>query len=53
MRWHWPHFDGTDIASETVAEYDGDLEIDDALVEALIRAAKEIEKRVRALGPLD
>ena len=35
-----------------VAEYEGDLDIDDALVEALIRTAMEIEKRVRALKPL-
>jgi len=35
-----------------VAEYEGELDIDDALVEALIRAAQEIEKRVRALKPL-
>ena len=34
------------------AEYEGDLDIDDALVEALIRTAMEIEKRVRALKPL-
>jgi hypothetical protein len=35
-----------------IAEYEGELDIDDALVEALIRAAKEIGKRVRALKPL-
>jgi hypothetical protein len=35
-----------------IAEYEGEIDIDDALVEALIRAAKEIEKRVRALKPL-
>jgi len=35
-----------------VAKYEGELDIDDALVEALIRATKEIEKRVCALKPL-
>jgi hypothetical protein len=35
-----------------VAEYEGEIDLDDALVDALIRAAKEIEKRVRALAPL-
>ena len=35
-----------------VAEYEGEIDIDDALVDALIRAAKEIERRVRALTPL-
>jgi hypothetical protein len=35
-----------------VAEYEGELDIDDALVDAMIRAAKEIEKRIRALTPI-
>lgn len=35
-----------------IAEYEGELDIDDALVDALIRVAKEIEKRVRELKPL-
>ena len=35
-----------------IAEYEGDLDVDDALVEALIRVAREVESRVRALGPI-
>jgi len=32
-----------------VAEYEGEIDIDDALVDALILAAREIEKRIPAL----
>ena len=35
-----------------LAEYEGDLEIDAALLTALIRVAHEVEKRVIALGKL-
>lgn len=35
-----------------LAEYEGDLDVDDALVEALIRAARMVAKRVAALGPV-
>jgi hypothetical protein len=34
------------------SEYDGVLEIDTAMVEALIRVASVVETRVQALGPL-
>lgn len=35
-----------------LAEYEGDLEVDQALVEALIRVAQEVASRVTALGPV-
>jgi hypothetical protein len=35
-----------------VAEYEGEVDIDAALLAALIRVAGEVEKRVIALGPL-
>jgi hypothetical protein len=35
-----------------VAEYEGYLEIDQSLVEALIRVGQEVEKRVELLGPI-
>ena len=35
-----------------LAEYEGELEIDDALLAALVRVAGEVEKRVIALGAL-
>jgi hypothetical protein len=35
-----------------LAEYEGDLDVDDALVEALIRAARTVAERVAALGPV-
>jgi hypothetical protein len=35
-----------------VAEYEGHLDVDRALVEALIRVAHEIARRIAALGPL-
>jgi hypothetical protein len=34
-----------------LAEYEGDLDVDDALVEALIRAAQTVAERVAAFGP--
>jgi hypothetical protein len=34
-----------------VAEYEGHLDVDRALVEALIRVARDIESRLAALGP--
>ena len=34
------------------AEYEGLLDVDSKLLEAVIRIAREIEKRVRALGPV-
>lgn len=36
-----------------LAEYEGDLDVDDALVEALIRVAQEVAERVAALGPME
>lgn len=35
-----------------LAEYEGDLDVDDALVEALIRTARTVAERVAALGPV-
>ena len=35
-----------------LAEYEGALDIDEALLEALIRVAGEVEKRVATLAPL-
>ena len=35
-----------------VAEYEGVVDLDDALLAALIRVAAEVEKRVVALGPV-
>lgn len=35
-----------------LAEYEGDLDVDDALVEALIRAARTVAERVSGLGPV-
>lgn len=35
-----------------LAEYEGDLDVDAALVEALIRTTLIVEERVSALGPL-
>ncbi|MBU2749610.1 hypothetical protein HER14_01130 [Acidithiobacillus thiooxidans] len=35
-----------------LAEYEGDLDVDDALVEALIRVAKTVAERVSTLGPV-
>jgi hypothetical protein len=34
------------------SEYEGLTDIDQALVDAIVRVAREIEKRVRALGPV-
>ena len=36
-----------------LAEYEGDLDVDEALVLALIRVAKNVADRVQALGPLE
>ncbi len=35
-----------------IAEYEGELDVDDALVDALVRVTSEIESRVLALPPL-
>ena len=35
-----------------LTEYEGSSDIDEALVEAVIRIAREVEKRVVALGPV-
>ena len=35
-----------------VAEYEGNLDVDEALLAALIRVAGEVAKRVTALGPV-
>jgi len=34
-----------------LAEYEGDVDVDEALVEATIRVAREVEARVAALAP--
>jgi len=36
-----------------LAEYEGDLDVDDALVAALIRVARMVAERVTALGPVE
>lgn len=35
-----------------LAEYEGDVDLDGALVTAVIRVAREVEARVLALGPV-
>lgn len=35
-----------------LAEYEGDLDVDDALVQALIRVGRTVADRVAALGPV-
>ena len=35
-----------------LAEYEGELDVDEALVEALLRAARLVAERVTALGPV-
>jgi hypothetical protein len=35
-----------------LAEYEGDLDVDDALVEALVRVTRIVEERLAALGPV-
>jgi len=35
-----------------LAEYEGDLDVDDALLQALIRVARTVAERVAALGPV-
>jgi len=35
-----------------LAEYEGDLDVDDALVKALIRVAQTVAERVTVLGPV-
>ena len=35
-----------------LAEYEGDLDVDDALVAALVRTAQAVEQRALALGPI-
>ena len=34
------------------SEYEGHLDIDEAIVDALVRVAAEVEARVKALAPL-
>lgn len=36
-----------------LAEYEGDVEIDDALLAALLRVTAEVARRAQQLGPLD
>ncbi len=36
-----------------LAEYEGDVELDEALVEAMIRVARVVAERVKALGPVE
>ncbi|MDP3295832.1 MAG: hypothetical protein Q8M37_13995 [Nevskia sp.] len=35
-----------------LAEYEGEIEVDEALLSALIRVAEEVARRVEALGPI-
>jgi hypothetical protein len=35
-----------------LAEYEGDLDVDEALVEALIRTAETVAERAASLGPV-
>ena len=39
-------------AKRNVAEYQGELDVDEAMVAAMIRATREIENLVRRLGPV-
>lgn len=39
-------------ALDNLAEYEGHLEVDEAVVAALIRVAGEVDARLHALGPL-
>lgn len=39
-------------SKRNLAEYEGDLDVDDALVQALIRVARTVADRVAALGPV-
>jgi hypothetical protein len=48
---HWRVLDQAH-RKRNLAEYEGDLDVDDALVGALIRVAQEVAKRVAALGPV-
>lgn len=41
---------GTQTEIEGLAEYEGHLEVDQALVEALIRVAQEVASRVAGFG---
>ena len=45
----WRVLDGAH-KKRNLAEYEGTTDIDEALVEATIRVAREVERRVRALG---
>jgi hypothetical protein len=45
----WRVLDGAH-KKRNLAEYEGATDIDEALVEATIRVAREVERRVRALG---
>jgi hypothetical protein len=47
---HWRVLDQAH-RKRNIAEYEGHLDIDRALVEALIRVARDIESRLIALGP--
>jgi hypothetical protein len=40
------------LMAHNLAEYQGDLDIDEELLAALIRVASEVAKRVAALGPV-
>lgn len=46
---HWRVLDSAH-KRRNLAEYEGHLDVDDALLTALIRVAKEVERRVMALG---
>jgi hypothetical protein len=39
--------------SRNVIDYEGVVEVDEALVNAVLRVTREIAKRVRALGPVE
>jgi hypothetical protein len=48
---HWRVLDQAH-RKRNVAEYEGDLDVDRKLVEAIIRVASDVATRVAALGPL-
>ena len=48
---HWRVLDQAH-RKRNLAEYEGHLDVDEALVEALVRAAGTVAERVLALGPV-
>lgn len=48
----WRVLDQAAHAKGNRAEYEGNMEVDVTLLDAMIRIARELERRVRALGPV-